>query len=418
LINMRTSICLVRLALCLVALIERSDAKKKPSKGKGKGKGKPSKGNGGNGEQPTEETAPVVEKCKSEPSPPRDLSSDQGLEMMRLSMEKATELKTPVTICIRDRHDNLVAHIRMKNAILGSVDLACQKARSSALFPAPSGDFAAFPGIELSNGIISNLQGGLPLITSDGVHVGSIGVSGAAAAEIDVEIAKVAADMIDSLLAESCYLEKWTATGEVPTKLAMAPPAPLYMSYNNKNVLPNDLITSEEMLEKPTLTWDTESGALYTIFIIDFGIERLEGLQWVHWLVTNVKDGASVDQGDEVKDYVPPFYFKIKEDFSGLDLTKGTRGHDILALVYKQKTGQVDMVDERQVGCNEGLGDGSRIDDHFAIAEKYNLELVAGNFFFSTYTDATNDLLCYFTKCTGEPFPIPAEGINDGAECQ
>ena len=42
-----------------------------------------------------------------------------------------------------------------------------------------------------------------------------------------------------------------------------------------------------------------------------------------------------------MKDYVPPFYFKIKEDFSGLDLTKGTRGHDILALVYKQKTGQV-----------------------------------------------------------------------------
>ena len=49
-----------------MALLERSDAKKKPSKGKGKGKGKPSKGNGGNGEQPTEETAPVVEKCKSE----------------------------------------------------------------------------------------------------------------------------------------------------------------------------------------------------------------------------------------------------------------------------------------------------------------------------------------------------------------
>ena len=107
--------------------------------------------------------------------------------------------------------------------------------------------------------------------------------------------------MIDSLLTESCYLEKWTATGEVPTKLAMAPPAPLYMTYNNKNVLPNDLITSEDMLEKPTLTWDTESGALYTIFIVDFGIERLEGLQWVHWLVTNVKDGASVDQGDEVR---------------------------------------------------------------------------------------------------------------------
>ena len=63
-----------------------------------------------------------------------------------------------------------------------------------------------------------------------------------------MEIAKIAADMIDSLLADSCYTEKCTASGDVPTKLAIAPPAPLYMSYNNKNALPNDLITSEEML--------------------------------------------------------------------------------------------------------------------------------------------------------------------------
>ena len=52
-----------------MALIEKSDAKKKPSKGKGKGKGKPSKGiggNGGTGGQTTEETVPEVEKCKSE----------------------------------------------------------------------------------------------------------------------------------------------------------------------------------------------------------------------------------------------------------------------------------------------------------------------------------------------------------------
>ena len=131
---------------------------------------------------------------------------------------------------------------------------------------------------------------------------------------------------------------------------------------------------------------------------------------------------------------MPPFYFSITPDFSGLDLTQGTRGHDILALVYKQRTGkvrkeigsfllhcavlQIDMADERQAGCNEGLGNGDRIDDHAAIAEKYDLELVAGNFFFTTYTEATNDLLCYFTKCTGAPFPIPAPGINDGADCQ
>ena len=75
------------------------------------------------------------------------------------------------------------------------------------------------------------------------------------------------------------------------------------------------------------------------------------------------------------------------------------------------------MADERQTGCNTGLAD-ARVDDHATIAEKYDLELVAGNFFFTTYTEATNNILCHFSKCTGAPFPIPAPGINDGADCQ
>ena len=56
------------------------------------------------------------------------------------------------------------------------------------------------PGIELSNGIISPVKGGLPLMTSAGVSVGSIGVSGAATGEADEEIAKVAVDKIDFIL--------------------------------------------------------------------------------------------------------------------------------------------------------------------------------------------------------------------------
>ena len=120
--------------------------------------------------------------------------------MIRLMSEKAKELGIPVCICIRDRHDNLVAHIRMKNALLGSIELSCQKARSSALFPFPSGALSMAPGIELSNGIISPLKGGLPLLTSSGVSVGSIGVSGAPTGEVDEEIAKVAVDKIDFIL--------------------------------------------------------------------------------------------------------------------------------------------------------------------------------------------------------------------------
>jgi len=424
LISMRFSSYLLIATLCILAFTDLAEAKKKPSKGKkpskkpSKGKGKPTQGNQEHEQQPAEEPVPIVAQCKNEPAPPMDLTLDHAQWMIKAAMSRAEELSIPVTICIRDRHDNLVAHIRMRNAFLGSVDLACQKARTSALFPAPSSAIAENGALQLSNGIISGVQGALPLVTSQGAHLGSVGVSGAYSGEMDEEIAKVAADMLSEVLNEVCYLDKWTATGEVPNKLSATPPAVLDITFNNKTISTNDMVTTDDMLDKPTLNWKTESDALYTIFFIDFGIERLEGLQFVHWLVTNVKDGSRVEEGDEVEDYIPPFYFKVKEDFSGLDLTQRTRGHDIMALVYKQRAGEVDMADERQSGCNAGLGDGARIHDHAAIAEKYDLELVAGNFFFTTYTEATNDLLCYFTKCTGAPFPLPAPGINDGADCQ
>ena len=145
------------------------------------------------------------------------------------------------------------------------------------------------------------------MVTSQGAHLGSVGVSGAYSGEMDEEIAKVAADMLDEVLNEVCYLDKWTATGEVPNKLVVTPPAALDITFNNKKIFPNDLVITEDMLNKPTLNWKTENGTLYTVFLIDFGIERLEGLQFVHWLVTNVKDGARVEEGDEVRGFIRYF---------------------------------------------------------------------------------------------------------------
>ena len=75
------------------------------------------------------------------------------------------------------------------------------------------------------------------------------------------------------------------------------------------------------------------------------------------------------------------------------------------------------MYEEFQAGCNRGLL-ADRVNDHVRIAEKYNMELVAGNFFYTTYSPATNTLLCYFTKCTGDPLPFLVPGVNDGPKCQ
>ena len=42
------------------------------------------------------------------------------------------------------------------------------------------------------------------------------------------------------------------------------------------------------MAMRPTLEWPVEEGALYTVMMLDTGIERLEGLQYIHWMVENI----------------------------------------------------------------------------------------------------------------------------------
>ena len=44
-------------------------------------------------------------------------------------------------ILLSTRHNNLVLHMRMCDAMLGSIDLALQKARGSAFFPMPTSKY-------------------------------------------------------------------------------------------------------------------------------------------------------------------------------------------------------------------------------------------------------------------------------------
>merc|ERR1711915_16466 len=148
-----------------------------------------------------ESTEALYASCTGTSTP--DLTSNEAMRMVRKMFKVAEEQGLAISVCIRDRHDNLVAHIRGDNALLGSMSLSCEKARSTALFMAPSGMAASFPGLELSNGIISPIQGAWPIMTSTGTFLGSIGVSGAPTGEQDEEIARAGASVIDSAL-ESC----------------------------------------------------------------------------------------------------------------------------------------------------------------------------------------------------------------------
>jgi uncharacterized protein GlcG (DUF336 family) len=90
-----------------------------------------------------------------------------------------------MNIAVADAGGNLVAHVRMDDAWIGSVDISIKKAYTSRAFDIATKDLAKhsqsgkqFFGIHASNdGRIMIFAGGIPL-KKGGKVVGAIGVSG------------------------------------------------------------------------------------------------------------------------------------------------------------------------------------------------------------------------------------------------
>lgn len=122
-------------------------------------------------------------------------------QLIRSAEEKANALGVNVCIAITDAGAHLCAFKRMDHAFTGSVDVAIGKARTSALFPVPSGAFGALvreeklTGMELTNQGLVAFPGGLPIM-HEKQQIGAIGISGATA-EQDDEIARYAATNIE-----------------------------------------------------------------------------------------------------------------------------------------------------------------------------------------------------------------------------
>jgi uncharacterized protein GlcG (DUF336 family) len=91
------------------------------------------------------------------------------------------------------------AFVRMDGALLGSADIARNKARTAALFGFNTEALFDFvkpggtsPGFDRTNGGLIVFAGGIPVRDADGRLVGAVGVSGGAVAQ-DFEVAKAAA---------------------------------------------------------------------------------------------------------------------------------------------------------------------------------------------------------------------------------
>jgi uncharacterized protein GlcG (DUF336 family) len=116
---------------------------------------------------------------------------------------KAKELKRPMNIAVADGGGNLIAHVRMDEAWLGSIDISIKKAFTARAFDVSTKELAKnsqsggqFFGIHASNeGRVMIFAGGIPL-TRAGRVLGAVGVSGGSG-EQDHAVAEAGANAFE-----------------------------------------------------------------------------------------------------------------------------------------------------------------------------------------------------------------------------
>lgn len=127
------------------------------------------------------------------------LTLEVAKKMAAACEDKAKQEGWKMNIAILDSGGNLKHFSRMDDSFLKSIDIAMLKAGSSAGFPFSTKQIGEIvkeraPGLAFVPGVVT-FEGGLPILTADGKHIGSIGVSGATAQQ-DGVCAQAALDAV------------------------------------------------------------------------------------------------------------------------------------------------------------------------------------------------------------------------------
>lgn len=131
-----------------------------------------------------------------------NITSQQADKVLEYAKAKAKEIKIPMNIAIVDEGANLKSFYRMDKSLLGCIDIAIKKAKTSRLFEDSTEDLGKVsqPGgdlylIENSNEGLITFAGGVLLRNNSGQIIGAIGVSGGSIQQ-DKEVAMAGADIL------------------------------------------------------------------------------------------------------------------------------------------------------------------------------------------------------------------------------
>jgi uncharacterized protein GlcG (DUF336 family) len=131
----------------------------------------------------------------------KSISRQASFEACLLAVKKAEELNISINVSVVDNKGLEMAFLRMENSFIHSIDIAKDKAFTSASFGFPTEQWTAIfkemphleQGFSNRNRLIP-FGGGLPIFEGD-VKVGAIGVSGGTEKE-DIICAKYAIEQI------------------------------------------------------------------------------------------------------------------------------------------------------------------------------------------------------------------------------
>jgi glc operon protein GlcG len=130
----------------------------------------------------------------------RVLTLTGARQVAQAAEAEARRLNTTGAIAVVDDGGNLLFLVRLDNTFPAGASVATDKARTAATFRMPTANLenAVRSGRTslVAVSVMTPLVGGIPLIV-DGQVIGAVGVSGAASAQQDEALAKVAAAALE-----------------------------------------------------------------------------------------------------------------------------------------------------------------------------------------------------------------------------
>lgn len=136
------------------------------------------------------------------PMSQQSVTLSEAKRMLLAGEQKAISIGIPYNIAIVDAGGHLIAFVRQDGSLIGSIDLAIDKAVTARIFNRSTAELAALSqsgnplfGIQASNaGKVVIFGGGIP-IRNNGQIIGAVGAS-AGTVEQDIAVAEAAMDAL------------------------------------------------------------------------------------------------------------------------------------------------------------------------------------------------------------------------------